>query len=426
VVKKSPVAEAKLPLSVARAAELAAQALARCDELADCSADPQRIHREFCSPAMREAHELVQAWMKAAGMTWRVDAAGNLIGRYEPPGCDATRRVLIGSHLDTVIDAGRYDGILGVMLGIATVTAVREAGVELPWALEVIGFSDEEGVRYGVPFLGSRALAGTLDTEILRLVDAAGVSVAQALRDFGVEPLDIPRCVIVGDVAAYLEAHIEQGPLLEMMGAPLGVVTAIAGQARMTFEWTGPGGHAGTVPMHGRRDAFTAACRWALAVERLAEETTGLVATVGRVEVDPSVPNCIPRRVRASLDIRHHSDEVRAAATAPIVELAEQLARDSRLAVRVEYDHEHPAVAMDAELTERLAESLEATGCPPQRLVSGAGHDAGVMATVTPTAMLFVRSPGGVSHSPDEAVTSDDVAAAILAMVEFVGRLAGS
>jgi allantoate deiminase len=312
------------------------------------------------------------------------------------------------------------------MLGIATVAAVREAGVELPWALEVIGFSDEEGVRYGVPFLGSRALAGTLDTEMLRLVDANGVSVAQALRDFGVEPLDIPRSTVVGDVAAYLEAHIEQGPLLEMMGAPLGVVTAIAGQARMMFEWIGPGGHAGTLPMHGRRDAFTTACRWALAVERLAQETTGLVATVGRVEVDPSVPNCIPRRVRASLDIRHHSDAVRAAAMAPIVELAEQLARDSRLAVRVEYDHEHAAVAMDAELTERLVESLEATGCPPQRLVSGAGHDAGVMATVAPTAMLFVRSPGGVSHSPDEAVTQDDVAAAIRAMVEFVGRIAAN
>src|SRR5262245_57863448 len=162
---------------------------------------------------MREAHGRVRSWMDATGMLVRVDAAGNLIGRYEPPGCDATRRVLIGSHLDTVIDAGRYDGILGVMLGIATVAAVRDAGVDLPWALEVIGFSDEEGVRYGVPFIGSRALAGTLDTESLRLVDANGVTVAQTLREFGVEPLDVPRCAIVGDVAAYLEAHIEQGPL---------------------------------------------------------------------------------------------------------------------------------------------------------------------------------------------------------------------
>lgn len=426
MVKKSSVAVARAPLTQERAATLAAEALTRCDALARCSAEPQRIHRVFCSPAMREAHRLVIEWMHAAGMTTSVDAAANLVGRYEPPGCDATRRVLIGSHLDTVIDAGRYDGILGVMLGIATVAALREAGVELPWALEVIGFSDEEGVRFGVPFLGSRALAGTVDANLLRLTDRDGASMAQSLRDFGSDPLQIPQCATKGEIAAYLEAHIEQGPLLELMGAPLGVVAAIAGQTRLTVEWSGAGGHAGTVPMHGRGDAFTTACRWALAVERLAQDTTDLVATVGRVEVDPNVPNCIPRRVRASLDIRHHSDAIRAAATTPLIELAEQLARDSRLAVRVEYDHEHAAVAMHAELTERLAESLAAIGCEAQRMVSGAGHDAGVMATVAPTALLFVRSPGGISHSPDEAVTPDDVATAIRAMVEFVRRLAAA
>jgi allantoate deiminase len=411
-------------LSAARLAELASETLARCDALARCSADPRQIHRVFCSPAMQDAHALVSEWMRAAGMTSRVDAAGNLVGRLETPGCDATRRVIVGSHLDTVIDAGRYDGILGVMLGIAVASAVRELGVRLPWALEIVGFSDEEGVRFGVPFIGSRALAGTADAELLRLTDADGVSVAQALRDFGVNPLEIPACAVGDDVAAYLEAHIEQGPLLELMGAPLGVVTAIAGQSRLTIEWTGQGGHAGTVPMQGRGDAFTAACRWALAVERLAQDTAGLVATVGRVGVEPNVPNCIPRQVRVSLDIRHHSDEVRAAATRPLVELAESLARDSRLAVRVEYDHEHAAVAMDAELTETLAESLTACGFESQRLVSGAGHDAGVIARAAPTALLFVRSPGGVSHHPDEAVTQDDVAAAIGVMLDFVQRVA--
>jgi allantoate deiminase len=207
---------------------------------------------------------------------------------------------------------------------------------------------------------------------------------------------------------------------------PLGVVTDIAGQARLTVEWTGQGGHAGTVPMHGRSDAFTAACRWALAAERLAQDTTGLVATVGRVEVEPNVPNCIPRRARVSLDIRHHGDAVRVAATGRLVELAEELARDSRLAVRVEYDHEHTAVALDAALTEALTASVAATGLSPQRLVSGAGHDAGVMASAAPSAMLFLRSPGGVSHHPDEAVTQDDVAAAIRVMVDFVQRLAAT
>jgi allantoate deiminase len=372
---------------------------------------------------MREAHELVSAWMRDAGMTPRVDAAGNLIGRLETQGCDASRRVLLGSHLDTVIGAGRYDGILGVMVGLATAHAMRDAGANLPWALEVIGFSDEEGVRYGVPYLGSRALAGTLNATLLRTCDDDGVSISQALRDFGVEPLEIPHCAAAGNVVAYLEAHIEQGPLLELSGTPLGVVTAIAGQARLKVEWLGEGGHAGTVPMPGRSDAFTAACRWALAVERLALEAPGMVATVGRIDVDPNVPNCIPRRVRASLDIRHHEDAVRTAVTHELIELAEAAGRDSRLAVRVEYDHEHGATPLDAELTEALAASVEAEGFEPQRLVSGAGHDAGVMATVAPTAMLFVRSPGGVSHHPAEAVTRDDVAAAIRVLIDFVGRL---
>ncbi len=423
VVKQTPIADATAAITEGRIDELAAEVLARCDALARCSEDPQRIHRTFCSPAMGYAQRLVSEWMQSAGMTTRVDAAANLIGRLERVGPHASRRVLVGSHLDTVIDAGRYDGILGVMLGIAAATALRETGAALPWALEVIGFSDEEGVRYGVPFLGSRALAGTLDAELLRLGDAEGISMSQALRDFGVDPLEIPRCAAGDDVAAYLEAHIEQGPLLEMLGAPLAAVTAIAGQSRLSIEWTGDGGHAGTAPMQGRNDAFTAACRWSLAVERLGLETPGLVATVGRVDVDPNVPNCIPRRVRASLDVRHHEDAVRTKAVGQLIELAEAAARDSRLAVRVEYDHQHAAVAMDADLAERLAGSITTTGFEPQRMVSGAGHDAGVMATVAPTALLFVRSPGGVSHHPDEAVTRGDVAAALRVMVDFIQRL---
>jgi allantoate deiminase len=411
-------------VSEERIAELAAEVMARCDALARCSEEPQRIHRTFCSAPMREAHALVSQWMTAAGMTPRVDAAANLVGRLEAPGCDASRRVLVASHLDTVIDAGRYDGILGVMMGIATAAALHETGARLPWALEVFGFSDEEGVRFNVPFLGSRALAGTFDLALLRVNDAKGVSVGQALREFGCDPLEIPRLAATGDVVAYFEPHIEQGPLLEMLGAPLGIVTAIAGQSRLKIEWTGEGGHAGTVPMTGRSDAFTAACRWTLAVERLAQETPGLLATVGRLEVDPNVPNCIPRRVRATLDIRHHEDAVRVESARQLVELAEQIARDSRLAVRLEYDHEHAAVAMDAALSERLAESVAAAGYEPQRLVSGAGHDAGVIAGVAPIAMLFLRSPGGVSHDPAESVTVADVAAGLKVMIDFVLRLA--
>ncbi|HMO87328.1 MAG TPA: M20/M25/M40 family metallo-hydrolase, partial [Lacipirellulaceae bacterium] len=223
MVKQSPVAVAGVAWPDARWDQLAAEALARCDALARCSDDGQRIHRLFCSPAMSDAHRLASQWLTEAGLALRVDAAANLVGRWESPGCDPRRRLILGSHLDTVIDAGRYDGVLGVVLGIAVASALAEIGARLPWALEVYGFSDEEGVRFGVPFLGSRALAGTLDAALLRLCDPAGTSMAQALRDFGVDPLETPRVAASGDVVGYIEAHIEQGPLLEMIGAPLGV-----------------------------------------------------------------------------------------------------------------------------------------------------------------------------------------------------------
>jgi allantoate deiminase len=405
----------------------AAEILERCDALARCSDEPGRITRVFCSPAMRHAHRLVIEWMKSAGMASRVDAAGNLIGTYHPPGCDPERRLIIGSHLDSVADAGRYDGVLGVMMGIAAVELLRDRSAALPWAIDVIAFSDEEGVRYGMPFIGSRSLAGTLDESMLALCDRDGVTMAEALGQFGAKPQAdmLAECAIpAGSVVAYLEPHIEQGPLLELVQEPIGVVTAIAGQTRMTLEWAGQGGHAGTVPMAQRRDPLVAACRWTLSVDELGRATKGLVATVGRLEVDPNVPNCLPRRVTASLDVRHSDDDVRMGATQQLVQLAERIAQESKLAFRMQHDHEHAAIAMDAALTERLAGVIAAAGHEPQRLVSGAGHDAGVMAKVAPTAMLFLRSPGGVSHHPDEAVMQGDVTAGLAALVQFVEELA--
>jgi len=396
----------------------------RCDVLARCTDEPGRITRLFCSSAMREAHRLVIEWMKSAGMASRVDAAANLVGSYYPPGCDSEHRVVIGSHLDSVANAGRYDGVLGVLMGIAAVDALREADAALPWAIDVIAFSDEEGVRFATPFLGSRAIAGTVDDALLSLKDANGVSMADALRQFGVDPQQIAELAVKpGDVVAYLEPHIEQGPLLELVGEPVGVVTAIAGQTRLTLEWTGQGGHAGTMPMIERRDPLVAACRWTVAVDELAREAKGLVATVGRLELEPNISNCIPQRARASLDVRHANDGVREGAVRRLVELAEQLARQGRLKLTVNYDHEHAAVAMDPELSERLAGVIAAAGHEPQRLVSGAGHDAGVMATVAPSAMLFLRSPGGVSHHPDEAVTEQDVAVGLEVLVRFMEEL---
>jgi len=302
---------------------------------------------------------------------------------------------------------------------------LREAGSALPWAIEVIAFSDEEGVRFRLPFIGSRALAGTLDESMLQLRDAGGTSMAEALRQFGVDPSGISDCAIKpGEIVAYIEPHIEQGPLLELVHEAVGVVTAIAGQSRTTLEWTGEAGHAGTVPMMQRNDPLLAASRWAVAVEQLARETKGLVATVGRFEVTPNIPNCIPRRVVASLDIRHSDDVIRDIGRRHLIGLAERLAREARLEFTANHDHENAAIAMDAKLTDQLAGQIAAAGHEPQRLVSGAGHDAGLMATVAPTAMLFLRSPGGVSHHPDEAVTQEDVAAGLDVLLRFVESLA--
>jgi len=404
---------------------LAADVMQRCDDLGRCSDEPGRLTRTFCSAAMRDAHRLVTGWMEAAGMSVRVDAAGNLIGAYLPPGSNPQRRVLIGSHLDTVADAGRYDGILGVIMGIAVVEALRESNQSLPWAIEVIGFSEEEGVRFRTPFIGSRALTGTLDAGMLTLCDDNGVSISQALDHFGCDTQAIDECrATPGSIVAYLEPHIEQGPLLESLDEPLGVVTAIAGQTRLTVEWAGEGGHAGTAPMNLRNDPLPIAGRWAVAVEEAARSTPGLVATVGRLSVDPNVPNCIPRCVTASLDVRHQEDAVRIAAVEKLLTLADELARGANLAMRIERQHEHSAVAMDARLVEGLAKSVANCSVAPQRMVSGAGHDAGVIATVAPTAMLFLRSPGGVSHHPAEAVQESDVALGLEVLVHFIHALA--
>jgi allantoate deiminase len=363
--------------------------------------------------------------MNSAGMSPRVDAAANHIGTYLPPGCDPKRRLMIGSHLDSVANAGRYDGVLGVMMGIAVVEALRGLNVALPWAIDVIGFSDEEGVRFGTPFIGSRALAGTLDETMLSLREAGGATMTEALREFGANLDQLAECAIEpSSVIAYLEPHIEQGPLLELVAEPVGVVTVIAGQTRLTLDWQGQGGHAGTVPMVQRRDPLVAACRWAAAVSEVGHRTTGLVATVGRLEVDPNIPNCIPGAVRTSLDVRHHDDEVRARAVNELAALARRLADEGGLKVSIHQDHGHAAVAMDGELTERLANVVSAQGHEPQRLVSGAGHDAGVIAKAVPTAMLFLRCPGGVSHHPSEAVAEGDVAVGLSVLVRFIEELA--
>ena len=372
---------------------------------------------------MRACHAEIGAWLKAAGAEVRTDAAGNLRGFY-PAAKSSAPRILVGSHLDTVPNAGAYDGILGVVLGLALLESLE--GRRLPYGLEIIGFSEEEGVRFGAPFIGSRALVGRLDNQLLNRRDAKGISVRDSIREFGLNPAEIPSAALSGDTLAYLEFHIEQGPVLESLRRPLGVVEAIASQTRMEFTFTGRANHAGTTPMHLRHDAIAAAAEWILAVERTAKGLPDLVATVGRIEAKPGATNVIAGEAQAAVDIRHKSDDVRAKAAATIIRQAEEIAAQRGLAARHLVLLNQKAVAMDPFLVNQIEDAIRKTGCEPHRMTSGAGHDAMILADKVPAAMVFVRSPGGISHHPEESVIVEDVAKAIECGMQLLDKLAES
>jgi allantoate deiminase len=379
----------------------AARVVARCRELAAVSEEPGHLTRRFATPAMARANALVGEWMAAAGLEVRVDAAGNLVGHLagSDPGAGT---LLLGSHLDTVRDAGGFDGPLGVLTAVACVERLRADGIALPFAIDVLGFSDEEGLRYGTAYLGSRAVAGTFDPALLELRDGDGVTLADALRAFGGAPDEVASAARAGErLLGYLEVHIEQGPVLEERDVPVGVVTAIAGATRAELEFSGRAGHAGTVPMDLRRDAACAAAEWVLVVEAAARREPGLVATVGRLEARPGAPNVVPGAAVASLDVRHADDGVRAAAVAALRAQAERIGAARGVAVAWREVMSAPAVAADAALGEALAAAIDARGLPVVRLPSGAGHDGVALSALTGVAMLFVRCAGGISHHPD-------------------------
>jgi allantoate deiminase len=406
----------------AAATERAQQVIARCRELALCSESEGETTRTFLAPSMHRVHALLGGWMQAAGMQVRVDAAGNIRGVLPAAGPNAPR-LLIGSHLDTVANAGAFDGVLGVVLGVALAEEVAEgiAADKLPFAIEVIGFSEEEGVRFAKPFLGSLALVGWLDAETLARADANGVTVADAIRNFGLDPAELPSAALDESAFAYLEFHVEQGPVLESEGLALGVVDAIAGQTRMTYTFTGHANHAGTTPMGRlRHDALAAAAEWIVEVERYAGATPGLVATVGKVEVPSAAGNVVPGTCIATLDVRHAQDKVREDATHHFLAAADS-ASEKRGVELSTTGLDHSAVPMDPVLTSLLAEaSARATGRAARAITSGAGHDAMILTHRVPAAMLFLRSPGGISHHPHEAVLPADVEAALAAGVEFL------
>jgi len=394
--------------------------LNRCEVLARCSEEPGRLTRRFATPALDEARGLVQGWMRDAGLDVRRDPLGNLVGRRE---AGDGRALMLGSHLDTVRDAGRYDGPLGVLVALACAERLR--GTDLPFALEVVAFADEEGVRYGTGYLGSSVPAGRFEDAWLERIDADGVALADAVRGWGGDPEGIAAGRRRPDeLLGYVEVHIEQGPVLDDRGLPVGVVTGVAGQTRARVAFAGRAGHAGTTPMEGRRDALAAAAEWIGAVEAEARGREGLVATVGEIAAEPGAANVIPGRVTASLDVRHAHNAMREQATAALRDHAVRIGAARGIDVAWDEIQATPAVPCSPELTEELAAAAEDAGHPAPRLASGAGHDAAMMAAIAPVAMLFVRCAGGVSHHPDESVREEDVEVAIGVTTGFVERLA--
>lgn len=400
--------------------QAAADVVRRCRAIAALSEEPGATTRPFLCESMRRVHDELSAWMRRLGMHVRVDAAGNLRG-VRPGASPDAAPLYLGSHLDTVPNAGAFDGVLGVVMAIALVEIVGAR--RLPYAIEVVGFSEEEGVRFGVPFIGSRAIVGDVDAALLDRRDAEGVSVAEAIRRFGLDPAAMGDANVAARALGYVEFHIEQGPVLDDLNLPLAVVEAIAGQTRAEVAFVGVSGHAGTTPMAVRRDAVAGAAEWIGMVEEEARRTPDLVATVGRVGAQPGASNVVAGRCLATLDVRHAGDRVRTAAVTRLQKIAHEIAERRGLKVDWAVRLDQPATPMASALVERLARAVDRAGVPSKRLTSGAGHDAMVVARAMPAAMLFLRSPGGVSHDPAETVRESDVALGLKVGLEFLEEL---
>ncbi len=407
--------------------EIGARAKTRCDLLGrpPYSEVDGQLTRRFLTSAHESALQTLTGWMQDAGLSVRRDAAGNLVGRYEGQTSDAPA-LLIGSHIDSVRNGGLYDGPLGIMLGIDVVETLQVAGRRLPFALEVIAFGDEEGSRFSASMSCSRAVAGTMDpAAVLGMTDADGVSLADAFTAFGLDPTKITDAVRQpSQVIAFLEAHIEQGPVLEAEGLALGVVTAVAAQKRLMVRITGMAGHAGTTPMALRKDPGPAAAEAMLSLERIcAAGTDNLVGTVGRIAALPGAFNVIPGAVEFSMDIRAETSATRDAAVEAVTAEIHAIAARRGLTATVTLMQALDESPCDPDLTDLLQGAVEDLGLPARRLPSGAGHDAMVMAALCPTAMLFIRCEGGISHNPAESVTPADCALAARAMLHFIDNL---
>ncbi|WP_376707752.1 allantoate amidohydrolase [Bradyrhizobium semiaridum] len=394
---------------------------ARIDQLAAISETPEHLARIFLTPEHRKAADLILTWMRDAGMSAHLDAIGNVCGRYDGdrPGLPC---LMLGSHYDTVRDAGKWDGPLGVITAIACVADLNRRGKRLPFAIEIVGFADEEGVRFASTLLGSRAVAGTFDERVLEVCDRAGISMREAMVQFGLDPDQIGKAARARrELLGYVELHIEQGPVLEDKGLPVGVVTAIAGATRLVANLVGTAGHAGTVPMPLRRDALAGAAECIVAIEEFCRsDDAGLVGTVGVITALPGAANVIPGKVSFTMDIRSQSDTHRKRAVADIVRQVEAIAKRRELALQIDVTHENRSVPCAPWLQAQLADAVAAEGFATFELPSGAGHDGMAMVDVADIAMIFVRCRGGISHNPAEHVELADADTGARVLLRFI------
>jgi len=393
----------------------------RITELGAISESKAHLTRLFLTSEHRAAADLILGWMRDAGMRAHIDAIGNVCGRYEGerPGLPC---LMLGSHYDTVRDAGEWDGPLGLITAISCVANLNRNGRRMPFAIEVVGFADEEGVRFASTLLGSRAVAGTFDESVLSARDQAGIALRDALKDFGLDPGHIGVAARRRrELLAYLELHIEQGPVLEEQQLPIGVVTAIAGATRLSVRLAGMAGHAGTVPMALRRDALTGAAECIGAIEEFCRtDDGGLVGTVGYIHAAPGATNVIPGQVSFTMDIRAPTDQRRKRAVTDMVRRIEAIAKRRKLELQLNVTHENRTVPCAPWLKEQIAEAIAAEGFRVFELPSGAGHDGMAMIDVADVGMIFVRCRGGVSHHPDEHVELADADAGARVLLRII------
>ena len=399
---------------------LGEEIVGRIDALAAISETPDAITRIFLTPQHRAAAEILMAWMREAGMAAHLDAIGNVCGRYEGTAAGSPC-LMLGSHYDTVRDAGRWDGPLGIVTAIACVADLHRRGVRLMFAIEIVAFADEEGVRFASTLLGSRAVAGTLNERIFDAKDHGGVTMRDAMDAFGLDAAHVGRAARVrGEILAYLELHIEQGPVLEAQDLPVGVVTAIAGATRLAVSLKGFAGHAGTVPMGLRRDALVGAAECIVAIEAFCKGDDGLVGTVGYIDARPGATNVIPGHVSFTIDVRSASDANRKLAVADIVRRIEEIARRRDLALQADVTHENRTVPCAPWLASQISDAIAGEGFRVFALPSGAGHDGMAMIDVADVAMIFVRCRGGISHNPAEHASLHDVDAGARVMLRAI------